>query len=463
MKKYYVGILIPLLGVVPINKNLINKNEEKAFENQQIIDISAGGHHSGTIIDTDNNGYADTLYMWGNNYVGQIGNGRSGGIVESPEKIDFDWNGNLINLELGVIHSGLTVDSDYDGYADTLYMWGYNFDGEIGNGTWGDQNISKIPEKITPQGQDDWGGNIIDLSLSALNSGVTIDTDYDGYADTLYMWGKDNVGQIGNGSSDNLMKIYPTLVFPEIDDWNGNLIDLNLDGYHSGLTVDSDYDGYADTLYMWGDNGDGQIGNNTFDIIYSPEIINPVDSNWNGNIIDFDLGENSTGVTIDTDYNGYADTLYIWGNNFYGQTGNGISGYDYDNFPTPTKTEYDFKGNLIDLSLGGSHVSITIDSNYDGYADTLYVWGYNNEGQIGNNKEGVSELEDTPIIITPVDQINWSGNIVELSLGFNTTMISVDQNNDQIADSIWMWGQNTFSEAGQDGSISKVLTPQKLI
>jgi hypothetical protein len=48
---------------MPINKNLINKNEENAFENQQIIDISAGGHHSGTIIDTDSNGYADTLYM----------------------------------------------------------------------------------------------------------------------------------------------------------------------------------------------------------------------------------------------------------------------------------------------------------------------------------------------------------------------------------------------------------------
>lgn len=462
MKKYYAGILIPLLGIIPINKNIVNQNKNNTLENQQIIDISAGGNHSGTIIDTDSNGYADTLYMWGNNFTGQIGNGTAFNVAESPEKINFDWNGNLINLELGAIHSGLTVDADNDSYADTLYMWGSNYEGELGNGRSG--QIVPTPIKITPQGQDDWGGNIVDLSLSATNTGVIVDTDLDGEGDTLYMWGDDSSGQIGNGVSDNSTKVYPTIITPENGNWNGYLVDLNLDGYHSGVTVDTNIDGYGDELYMWGDNSSGQIGNNSFENVYSPTIIGINNNSWNGSIIDFDLGIDNTAVTVDTNSNSLADTLYVWGDNFYGQSGNGTNGSDYDNFPIPTKTEFNFNGSIINLSLGGSHIGVTVDNNYDNdeYADTLYMWGSNEFGQIGNNKGGINQLENTPIMITPENQNNWSGDIVQLSLGYGTTMVSIDQNDDQIADSIWMWGQNDYAQAGQGLLIPNVLTPQEV-
>ncbi|BDV03773.1 MAG: hypothetical protein HPPSJP_4940 [Candidatus Hepatoplasma scabrum] len=445
MKKYYAIFLIPLIGVMPINRNISEKNI--SAEQTVITDFSAGGHHSGIIVDTDNDYYADTLYMWGDNEYGEIGNGKNFETVSTPQIIDYDFKGNLINLELGVIHSGVTVDSDYDGYADTLYMWGDNDFGQVGNGTSGDENMSVSPEKITPEDQDNWNGNIVDLSLSAMNTSVSIDTDYDGYADTLYVWGSDMDGQIGNESIINVL--YPTIITPsEKDSWEGNIIDVSLDGYSSGVTIDSDYDGYADTLYMWGRNNYGQIGNDSFANTYLPTIITPKNqTNWSGNIIDFDLGTEHAGLTIDSDYDGYADTLYMWGDNYYGQSGNGTFGPDYEYLTTPQLINFNFNGNIIDISLGGTHSAVITDSNSDNYADTLYVWGNSYFGQVGDGTSRITNQE-TPLIITPKDQDNWNGNILKLSLGFNTTGVVIDQNNDNLGDTLYMWGQNSFYECG---------------
>jgi hypothetical protein len=47
--------------------------------------------------------------------------------------------------------------------------------------------------------------------------------------------------------------------------------------------------------------------------------------------------------------------------------------------------------------LGGENIGVIIDNNLDGYADTLYMWGYNNYGQFGN---GTTESKNHPELIT---------------------------------------------------------------
>ncbi|BDV03497.1 MAG: hypothetical protein HPPSJP_2180 [Candidatus Hepatoplasma scabrum] len=349
-----------------------------------VIDLSLGSYHSGVTIDTDLDGYADTLYMWGRNNYGQLGD-NSTSDKHVPTKItpqgQSDWGGDIIDLDLGTNNSGATVDTDLDGYADTLYMWGYNGSGQLGD----DSTINKdVPTKITPQGQSDWSGNIIDLSLSGSHSGVTIDTNLDGYADTLYMWGDNNEGQIGDNTVFN--RDTPTKITPQgQSDWNGDIIDLSLSGNHSGITIDEDLDGYADTLYMWGDNSDGKLGDDSTINKDVPTKITPQgQSNWGGDIIDLDLGSNDSGVTIDEDLDGYADTLYVWGDNSEGQIGdNNTSDKHVPTKITPQESDWD--GNVIDLSLGSLHSGITIDIDLDGYADTLYMWGHNADGQLGDN------------------------------------------------------------------------------
>ncbi|CRX36839.1 / / Regulator of chromosome condensation (RCC1) repeat protein / 323167:325821 Forward [Candidatus Hepatoplasma crinochetorum] len=355
-------------------------------------DLETSGTHSGVVFDSDNNGKSDQLYLWGDNDYQQLAvdkNITSKSAI--PILVDFNWAGDIIELELSNNYSGVTVDSNYDGYADTLYMWGNNQDGQIGDGN--KENTILEPTLITPKGQSNWGGNIIDFETEGNHTGIIIDTDLDGYADTLYMWGNNDYGQIGNGER-NLDVTTPTIIIPkDSSSWEGNLIDLELGSYHSGAAVDSNYDGYADTLYMWGDNYFNQLGNLQLDSdTLLPLISFGPDQNWGGDITSFSLSGLNSSVAIDTDDDHLGDKIYLWGDNNYGQIGNNSKTEGNNNkgevsIPTSplnqSGEEFDLNGNVINLDLSGNSSSVLIDTNNDGLGDNLYVWGNNDYGQLG--------------------------------------------------------------------------------
>lgn len=96
--------------------------------------LSLGDYHSGVIAQ---NG---SLYMWGLNSLGQIGDGTTEDRYKhKPTKI-LD---HVIAVSLGGDHSGAITQ---DG---SLYMWGYNSDGQIGDGTTEERDT---PNKITIPG-----------------------------------------------------------------------------------------------------------------------------------------------------------------------------------------------------------------------------------------------------------------------------------------------------------------------
>ena len=96
--------------------------------------LSLGDYHSGVIAQ---NG---SLYMWGLNSLGQIGDGTTEDRYKhKPTKI-LD---HVIAVSLGYFHSGAITQ---DG---SLYMWGYNSDGQIGDGTTEERDT---PNKITIPG-----------------------------------------------------------------------------------------------------------------------------------------------------------------------------------------------------------------------------------------------------------------------------------------------------------------------
>ncbi|BDV02907.1 RCC1 domain-containing protein [Candidatus Hepatoplasma crinochetorum] len=457
MKKFSILFLIPILLLGIKTPKLKELNDIEISQNDTIISLSLNSYHSGITVNTNNDGYADTLYMWGHNDFGQLGDGTTKDSLV-PTKItpqgQTDWSGNLIDLSLGSSHSGVTVDTDLDGYADTLYIWGSDKFGQIGNGSI--SNNILIPTKITPQGQTDWDGNLIDLSLGDYNSGVTVDTDLDGYADTLYMWGYNEYGQLGDGTSGNNISI-PTKITPQGQtDWGGNLIDLSLGFNHTGVTVDTDLDGFGDTLYMWGNNDSGRIGNGSNDnnILIPTKITPQGQTDWGGNLIDLSLGDTNTGILIDSDFDQNADTLYMWGDNTYGQIGDGTTKDSLVPKKITPQGQTDWGGNLIDLALGSSTRSagVLVDANNDQNADTLYMWGYNRDGQIGN---GTTKDSSIPIKIAPQGQTDWSVNLIDLSLGASHSGVTVDIDFDGYADTLYMWGYNAFGQLGDGTTISE--------
>lgn len=220
-------------GKVKVVMNPENGGGTGTGGNGNVVAVSLGGNHSAAITKDG------SLYMWGSNVDGQLGNGASWFGGSTPIKI-MD---NILAVSLGgypdnFAHSAAITKNG------SLYMWGY---GPLGNGTTANSNI---PIKVMD--------NVSSVSLrGSCSAAITKDG-------SLYMWGDNNYGQLGNGTTTN--SNIPIKVM-------NNVKAVDLGAYHTGaITKDG-------SLYMWGDNdsrGNGycQLGIETIEISNVPIKIN---------------------------------------------------------------------------------------------------------------------------------------------------------------------------------------------
>ena len=370
---------------------------------------SAGGSHT---IALKKNG---TVYTWGDNEYGELGNGNKSnqtspvaiqiydrtnvltangikyGVVPDNGGYSFTPTGEITQIAAGHDHSAaVTKDGD-------LYMWGANGSGQLGIQSNVDSNIpvkvnnssSTLPEKS--------------VKYVALGSYHSAAITKDG---SLYMWGYNNYGQLGNGSTTNS---YTPVKIME------NVAAVSLGSYHSAaITKDG-------SLYMWGYNNYGQLGNGSTTNSYTPVKIME-------NVAAVSLGSyHSAAITKD-------GSLYMWGYNNYGQLGNGSSG-NYEKSVSPIK----IMENVAAVSLGCWHsAAITKDGS-------LYMWGYNNYGQLGNG---------TTNNLTRPQRIAVNVQSVELG-NYHTTAVSKDGG-------LYTWGYNNYGQLG-NGTTNNSYTPVKIM
>ena len=390
------------------NPNLRNVVIKKNFKVGDIVSISLGDGCSSCI---DNNG---NLYMWGDNLFGKLGTGSTND-SSTPIKI-MD---NVKEVSLGsTCSSAITKDG-------SLYMWGDNEHGKLGNGTTNDSSIPiKIMDNvksvslgyehnavITEDGSlYMWGNNehgklgngtkedsLIPVKIMDNVKAVSLGSEYSGAItedDSLYMWGANWCYQLGNGTRED--SLTPIKIMD-------NVKTVTLGSSHNAAITE---DG---SLYMWGYNDKGQVGNGTTNDITTPVKIMD-------NVKAVSLGsEHSGAITED-------GSLYMWGDNFYNQLG-----YRVAKSPTPTKVLDNIE--LINLAgcqssaitedsvlyMWGRETNITVDNVLSvsigqfGYGDnhygiiksdgSLYMWGDNNSGEIGNGESGAYINISSPIKI----------------------------------------------------------------
>src|SRR3989338_5468335 len=181
---------------------------------------------------------------------------------------------------------------------------------------------------------------------------IAIKTDW-----TLWAWGFNNYGQLGDGTTTN--RSSPTQIGSGTN-WSS----VSAGGYH---TVAIKTDG---TLWVWGNNGNGKLGDGTTTDRYSPVQIGR-GTNWST----VSAGGYHT-VAIKTD-----GTLWVWGNNGNGKLGDGTTTDRYSPVQIGSGT------NWSSVSTGGHH---TIAIKTDG---TLWAWGYNVYGGLG---DGTTTDRTTP-------------------------------------------------------------------
>jgi alpha-tubulin suppressor-like RCC1 family protein len=309
-----------------------------------------------------------TVECWGDNSYGELGNGSSTG----PDTCS---QGPCSTTPVAVSGlSGVTAISVGDYFACTLVSggtvecWGYNAEGELGNGSsTGPDTCSQGPCSTTPVAVSGLsgvtaisaGGN----SACALLSGGTVEC-----------WGGNGGGELGNGTT--------------ID----SSIPVAVSGL-SGVTAVSVGSDFAcallsgGTVECWGGSSAGDLGNGPTDA--STVVATPV------------AVSGLSGVTAISATGGYGfacallsgGTVECWGDNEFGELGIGTTtGPDTCNSEPCSTTPVA----VTDLSgataiSAGYNFACTLVSG-----GTVQCWGYNYEGELGN---GTTTNSDTPVAV----------------------------------------------------------------
>lgn len=301
-----------------------------------ITAVAAGNEHS-LALKSDG-----TVWAWGSNSNGQLGNGTTAGSQPSP--VQVTGLANVRAIAAGVNFS-LALKGD-----GTVWAWGYNGSGQLGD--------SSTTERLTPV-QANVAAQVaiaagFDHSVSMTSTG------------TVWAWGNNSNGQLGNGSTTNSSTPVQT--------GSGVLSQVLAisAGNKFSVALLSNY--LSTYLWAWGINSDGQLGNNTNVESHSPVQV----SNLTG-ITAVAAGEKHT-VSLKGD-----GTVWAWGNNANGQLGNGTTTASW----TPVQVNTLTRGQSIAVGYQDSFASTTLG--------TVWAWGDNIYGQLG---DGSTSDRWSPVSIT---------------------------------------------------------------
>ena len=298
--------------------------------------VTANGYGHMAAIKTDG-----TLWTWGYNSFGILGDGTT--TNRSSPGTTAGGGTNWKQVSSGFYHSA-AIKTD-----GTLWTWGYNFTGRLGDGT----TTNRSSPGTTAGGGTNWK----QVTCAYYNT-AAIKTD-----GTLWTWGHNNFGQLGDGTAAG--RNSPGTVAGGGTNWK-----QVAGGYMHITAIKTD-----GTLWTWGNNSNGALGDGTTTSRSSPGTTASGGTNWKQI-----AGGNAYTSAIKTD-----GTLWMWGGNSSGQLGDGTT----TNRSSPGTTAGSGT-NWKQVSCGNSY---TAAIKTDG---TLWTWGINTQGQLG---DGTTTSRRSPVTV----------------------------------------------------------------
>ncbi len=264
---------------------------------ETITQVSLGGYHSAVLT---SNG---RIFTWGDNSNGQLGDGTTTD-KSVPTDITSQFT-SLLNLEetitsisLGEYHSAVLTS------AGRVFTWGGNNSGQLGNSTYVNSNT---PIDITSQFSLALEESIIEVSLGDDHSGILTSNG------NVYTWGSGASGQLGNNTIAFALNT-PVNITSKF--WylsSGEIITSIAFKGDSSTATSSGGD-----IYAWGENNHYQLGIGTTDDKNIPQLISTQFSSLLAS------GETITNIfpgKFHSSAVSSSGTLFLWGLNSSGQVG----------------------------------------------------------------------------------------------------------------------------------------------
>ncbi len=235
---------------------------------------------------------------------------------------------------------------------------------------------------------------------------------------TVWAWGRNESGQAGDGSTAT--RSTPAQVAGLI----GVIAVAAGDGHSVALKADG-------TVWAWGRNDNGQLGDGSTVNRSAPVRVVLADGNALTGVKALAAGGDHTIVMR---ANG---TLMAWGDNQYGQLGDG-SGQDQIHPAQVTVGGGALKGVKAVAAGDGHSLALKADG-------TVWAWGRNDHGQLG---DGTTTNRSQPV------QVSGLANIAAISAGADGDHALALRGDG----TVWAWGSNPSGRVG-DGSTTDRLVP----
>jgi len=401
-----------------------------------VVSLSLGDYHSCAVIT------GGTVKCWGYNSNGQLGNSIDANadtyLDDSSTPIAVAGLTGVVSLSLGHLHScALLTDS-------TVKCWGYNYYGQLGDGTTTNSSVPVAVPALTGVATLTVGGN---SSCAVLPGGAA------------KCWGGNKKGLFGNGTTTDssspvsltgfgnvvVLSVGPDfscalLVSGSVqcvgDRWGGKLGDGSF-AYRPtpavvpNISATQAVSGNSHmcvlvsggTVKCWGYNVYGQLGDGSQSDRQLPVVVAGLT-----NVAAVSNGEHFSCAVIT------GGTVKCWGYNVYGQLGDGTD----VNSTAPVSVAN--LTNVVSISLGYTHACAIITGG------TVKCWGFNGNGQLGDGTtigEGPTGNNNK----TPTEVTGLTG-AQSLSLGTLHSCAVIT------GGAVKCWGDNTLGELGNTTNIS---------
>jgi len=280
--------------------------------------------------------YNNSAWTWGAGGNGSRGDNTNTGCVSSPVSVVggfTDWsqisiganNGSTTAFGLGLRTNG------------TAWAWGYGGHGRLGDGT----TTNRSSPVSVVGGFTDWSQLFAGSSFS-----LAIRTN-----GTLWSWGAYGFGRLGDNTYVS-NRSSPVSVVGGFTDW------CQISAFLHSVAVRTN-----GTLWGWGYNADRQVGDGTDTFRSSPVSVI-------GGFTDWCHAAAGSRHSLGLRTNG---TLYAWGKNNFGQLG--------DNTTVSKSSPVSVIGGFTDwCQLSANYQSLGVRTN-----GTLWSWGRADTGQLGDN------------------------------------------------------------------------------